>query len=104
CTEVKTQNVIITASAITGIPQTAAVPAAIRVYPNPNSGAELHVELQGIERADMRLVNAIGEVVYKTQLRKGDNVLPLAGMAAGVYQIEVNDANLRMTERLVIGR
>ncbi|MCS6916992.1 MAG: PKD domain-containing protein, partial [Chitinophagales bacterium] len=45
CTEVKTQNVIITASAITGIPQTAAVPAAIRVYPNPNSGAELHVEL-----------------------------------------------------------
>ena len=70
-------------------------PPRLAVYPNPVSGYTLNLRLQlaSAQTTSITLVNTLGQRVAATtaHLRAGDNQLqvPVAGLAAGVYQLVV---------------
>ncbi|MDW8420076.1 MAG: T9SS type A sorting domain-containing protein [Chitinophagales bacterium] len=101
CTDFKDQNVVVTPKLITG-PTSLFTNASVNMYPNPNSGDLLHVELKGMDNAKLRITNALGEIVRKASLQKGINPIDLQQLAAGVYMAEVTNGKWKYTERIVI--
>ena len=83
----------------------------LAVYPNPVSGYTLNLRLQlaSAQTASITLVNTLGQRVAATteRLRAGDNQLqvPVAGLAAGVYQLVVRTPEQGLiSQRVMIQR
>lgn len=80
--------------------------AKISVYPNP-AGSFLTMDISGEQAgAAFRIVNAVGTVVKSGTLpQAGINRIPVAGIAAGIYIVEVQkDKQTLLNTRIVIQR
>ncbi|TDN40622.1 hypothetical protein A8B98_13285 [Hymenobacter sp. UV11] len=87
----------------------AATAAGLTVYPNPGQGGNLTVRLSlpVAQEANVELVNSLGQrmLTLRTHLQAGDNQLqvPLAGVAAGIYQLVVRPAGqAALSQRVVV--
>ncbi len=73
------------------------------VYPNPTSGI-VNILWNPQEKADMVLLNLNGEAVLKALIHNGQNSINLksAGVAAGVYVLQLNTKGAQLTHRIVL--
>ena len=78
------------------------------LYPNPNSGEQLFVNLAGIDRQQVALdvMASNGQRVRSFTLNVENNtintVVDLQGLASGVYLVQVQTGSGVITERLVV--
>ncbi len=78
------------------------------IAPNPSIGQDLVLSTdiaQGVALAEVKLVNALGEVALLRPLVKGvtNNVIPTWGLAPGVWMVQLHlDGQAVITRRLVI--
>ncbi len=81
--------------------------SSVMLYPNPSNGnnVNLAISLENAENVEVKVVNAIGQVVYTTnpgKLKAGNNkiALDLKGQANGIYFVKVNIGNKVVTKTL----
>lgn len=75
------------------------------LYPNPNEGSGVTLQLQGLQQdaAQVRIVNMAGQTCYMHVL-KNETVLAIetAAFAPGLYIVEVQDGNAVSRQKLII--
>lgn len=81
--------------------------AAMNVYPNPaQTEVNLDYRFSQSVNLDVRLVNALGQIVYATKMpnvEAGTATLNVSNLMNGVYMIQVTDENQRQSvKRLMI--
>jgi len=73
----------------------------IKIYPVPVCSDQLTVELASAQNAKLRLFNTTGQLVFSAALKKGNTVLRLHELDAGIYFTKItNDA--QVTVRKII--
>ncbi len=81
--------------------------AVLAVYPNPSTG-QFTLDLTAYDVVNMRIMNAIGEVVYEiTDLTvdgRTTTSIDLNSLAEGVYYLKLEGNNTNMFEKIVIAR
>ena len=85
----------------------AALAALVSLYPNPAHGsAVLHLPaaLHLPQGSSARLLNALGQVVRRVDCPAGKEeiTLPLAGLAPGIYAVQVSTAAGTVSQRLTV--
>lgn len=84
--------------------------SGVLVWPNPNSDGRLFIRLAEALSGHAQLVfyNMLGDAVSTTSVRNSADhatvEVDLAGLAAGVYQLEIHQGLHRFSERLIIAR
>ncbi len=74
---------------------------ALRVYPNPSTGA-LHVDADGnLSSAKVTLMDAMGRVVYSGDFA-GQAIINTANFSEGIYTVQVDSGNRLMVKRVAI--
>ncbi|MDX5348726.1 MAG: T9SS type A sorting domain-containing protein [Hymenobacteraceae bacterium] len=79
----------------------------IQVYPNPSSGI-VNVSLKGFgsQKAELRIMNVIGNVVYKEALSEYDDLFTktfdLTGYAKGLYYIKIEAENFTDIKKVIV--
>ncbi len=86
-------------------------PDDLLVFPNPNDGSRLHIELlgSGSDQVEMELYDATGRVVLIRSLRAEaghvNTVVDLGdALRPGPYTLRLNEANSRWSERIMVVR
>ncbi len=77
--------------------------AVIQLIPNPARN-EVKVSFKALEgKADLALTSVTGQVVYSKQIdaASGSVVVPLTGMPAGLYMVELKGTNASFTQKLI---
>jgi hypothetical protein len=98
-------------------PKTQNVPVNVRVadndakqvivYPNPSNGI-VHVTLAGFQgkRTELRVLNVIGNVVYREVLTEADNrftrIIDLTKNASGIYYLKLEAADFSEIRKIII--
>ena len=87
-------NVTLTATAVTIVPvlycsptvsiAEAGTPTGLFIYPNPSPGI-LHVRLNHLQTAQIKIINVLGEVVLSKPVRNGENSLDVSDLQNGIY-------------------
>lgn len=78
------------------------------IYPNPNNGQILNVNLSGVESTvvTMDIIDMFGKTVQAEQITVSsgnvNEVINLNGIASGVYNVRITMGNTTQTERLII--
>ncbi len=72
---------------------------ATQAYPNPTDG-DLIIYAQ-VEQADIRIIDALGQVVYTGQVQYGENVIQL-DVPSGVYQLILTDKNQQVYQEKIV--
>ncbi|MBD2721426.1 right-handed parallel beta-helix repeat-containing protein [Hymenobacter armeniacus] len=82
----------------------AAQPLNVSAYPSPAQGT-LHLQLPGNAPATLRLRNLLGQTVCTTLAlpSNGQCALPLRGVAAGLYVLEVTQQGQSASAKVVVG-
>ena len=71
----------------------------VTCYPNP---AKEKVTIDGIEAAEVKVYNALGQLVKTV---RNSNEINVAGLAEGVYLVRITDAKgVSQTERITVKR
>jgi hypothetical protein len=66
----------------------------ISIFPNPVQNGKLYISLTGAKpNTEATLLTLNGQIISKTMLANGTNLLNVAGVAGGVYILSVNDEN-----------
>ncbi|GEQ84799.1 hypothetical protein ULMS_03070 [Patiriisocius marinistellae] len=74
------------------------VSGAFKIYPNPVSGSELNIALQGTTAIDFVVYNIQGQVVLKGDFT---NTINVTNLSSGVYVLQVNTERNQFIERFV---
>ncbi len=70
-----------------------------KLYPNPVKGAVLNIKLsKGTNNMSYKIINVLGQVVNEGKTTKE---VMVGNLEAGVYYIEINDGEEKMTKRFV---
>lgn len=80
------------------------IEAGISLYPNPNNGV-FFLDIQGMDQANLTIVNALGTIVYQESNLTVDNSMKridLSQEAEGIYMLIVENDNQRMIEKVII--
>jgi PKD repeat protein len=81
--------------------------SVLSIYPNPNTG-NFTLELNANDQFNLRVINAIGEVVYKLDRLDVNGfyvkVIELNDLAEGVYYLRLEGNTMIKTEKIVISR
>jgi hypothetical protein len=75
--------------------------AGIRIFPNPAHDV-LNVNMKTGSNTIIRLFDLQGRMVLNEQISNATNSLPINGLNAGVYQIEVTQGNNTFHDKLLI--
>jgi Secretion system C-terminal sorting domain/Outer membrane protein Omp28 len=76
----------------------------LRVYPNPASDF-IQIEVDGMTNdADISILDINGKIILKGTIRIRDNTFNVSSLTNGVYLLQVDNNNVRSTERLVINK
>jgi hypothetical protein len=105
----------VNASSSEEMQQTTTIPVAediqeLHLFPNPACGAAtLSIALKGPQTIHILMTNMTGHILYQKQNYKAGNgrstiILPLSGVAAGVYNVSVYTSNGAVTRRLTVSR
>jgi hypothetical protein len=62
--------------------------AALRLYPNPTHDGRLQVTLASAPTAELTVLNALGQVVYRSSVAAGAATLELRDLPAGMYLLQ----------------
>jgi uncharacterized repeat protein (TIGR03803 family) len=81
-----------------GINQYSKNNTGILVYPNPNSGSFV---IETANSTELKIVNALGEVLIKQQITEGKNNIDLSDQAKGIYFIQVKEGSHIKTIKMV---
>jgi len=76
----------------------------VKLYPNPNTGV-FFMDIQGMQNANITIVNSIGSVVYSENNFVVDNSMKridLSNEAEGIYMLVVENDNQRIIKKIVI--
>ena len=67
----------------------------VNIYPNPVQNGLLNVNLISIDSkgSEAILVNAVGQVVLKMNLKNGFNTVNVSNIVSGEYVLKVNAVN-----------
>ncbi|MEI7980208.1 MAG: C25 family cysteine peptidase [Bacteroidota bacterium] len=78
----------------------------LSVYPNPSDGKFTLRFANGKESVHIRIMNAIGNVVYEAAYVPAGRAktIDLSAQPKGIYMIRVEDANQTITRKIVIGK
>jgi uncharacterized delta-60 repeat protein len=83
----------------TSVPGINEKPVNITVSPNPFDH-EIHLELKTPEPINFELVNSVGQVVYRQQIREAKSVsLPIPELAAGIYFYTISSESQQWTQQ-----
>jgi hypothetical protein len=72
----------------------------VMIYPNPAT-EKLRITHQGA-KADVCLLNNIGEVVYKGKIAPGENVIDVTTYDKGIYLLQINSNEKIISKKVVI--
>ena len=78
--------------------------ALLRLYPNPVTGGELTLELQGLAPAagTVALYNALGQLVRMQALAAGTQQLATRDLAPGLYTLRVQRGSDVLLRKVVV--
>jgi PKD repeat protein len=83
------------------------IEASTNIYPNPSTGS-FTLEIYANEQVNLKLINIIGEVVYKINNVEVNGfyskVIELNGLTEGVYYLRLEGTTMNTTEKIVISR
>jgi hypothetical protein len=84
-----------------GTATTNATAGVLSIFPNPAQDL-LHLDLSGLrgQLQQLRLRNALGQVVYSQT--STEQLIPLRGLAAGVYCVEAQTSAGTVTRKVVV--
>ncbi len=87
----------------TGVTETAAIDASLKVYPNPASGA-LNVSFQSEAGAEVTLSDVVGNKVFSTTSTIGENKITMntSSLSSGIYVLSVATENGRVARKVAI--
>lgn len=72
------------------------------IYPNPTKG-RLTIELkEAATNASLNIINAIGETIYQSLIKKEKTDIDLSAISAGIYFIQVRNEDAIYTQRIII--
>lgn len=71
----------------------------VSVYPNP---VEDEVTVKAADMTHIRIVNALGQIVYDNELKADETRIPMGNFGSGVYVIHITTANGTFTQRVVV--
>jgi hypothetical protein len=81
--------------------------ANLSVYPNPNNGT-FNISITGNESVDVKLVNAIGEVVYLengVQINGNTNKnIETSDLANGIYYLHIHGQTMNSMEKIIVNK
>lgn len=72
---------------------------AISIYPNPTLG-EFYVECENMRQ--IRIINALGQVVYNANMSGNQAHINLSGIVKGVYIIQIEANGLPITRKIIV--
>lgn len=76
-------------------------PSSLRMYPNP-AHATLTVEWNGENMAQMLVHDMNGRLCHEEWLSPGQHTLNISHLVDGIYQVQMDDASMRVQEALMI--
>ena len=71
------------------------------VYPNPSNGVFV-IELAAIEKYDVTVNNVLGQTVLSATTNGMSTTIDLSNFDKGVYTIELRNANVTYTEKVIV--
>lgn len=71
----------------------------VSVYPNP---VEDEVTVKAADMTHIRIVNALGQMVYDNELKADETRIPMGNFGSGVYVIHITTANGTFAQRVVV--
>ena len=78
---------------------------SFKLYPNPNTG-EFVIEVTKLQEIEIKLLNVIGQVLYKEKLNKYSGVnqktINVGDQAAGIYTLQLITDQTTMNKRIII--
>lgn len=77
---------------------------AVSLYPNPTSGvAFIEIESDFSETYHVKVVNLIGKEILRAEVQSGQKAkLDLQNMPAGVYFVQIERGDVKVTKRLIV--
>lgn len=97
----------VTVSTLTGV-SAAALPGQVQIFPNPTSGKfTISYELQGQGPIEVRVVNAIGQMILERENLNGPAgslEVDLTHKSAGVYLVIFRQGNTRLVKKVQVKR
>ena len=73
---------------------------SIQVYPNP-ANEKVIIELGNLIGQHLKIMNAIGQVVYDTEIKNKKIEIDLSDLANGIYTVQVQTTNGTVVKKLV---
>ena len=73
----------------------------IQIYPNPVNDF-INIKFENNARALAQLLDATGRLVISQQLNDLNNSIPVSGLAAGVYQLQLTKDGVNYQQRIVV--
>jgi hypothetical protein len=73
----------------------------IQIYPNPANDF-INIKFENNARALAQLLDATGRLVISQQLNDLNNSIPVSGLAAGVYQLQLTKDGVNYQQRIVV--
>lgn len=72
----------------------------VKLYPNPANGA---FNIEVAQRANLSVLNSVGQVVYRDVVEQGVNPVDLSGMSTGIYyaRLKAEDGSMA-TKKLIL--
>ncbi len=97
-------EVVLTNFAHNNIPVPASVPGqqfgeGVTVFPNPATDA-IYIRTENGNWTSASLINAVGQTVSRTAIQKGDNVLSVQNLPAGIYYLQLSGSGGTHTEKV----
>jgi hypothetical protein len=69
------------------------------VYPNPTEGKiAVNSDYEGV----VKIINNVGQVVFETNVKAGNNTLDLGTFDSGMYQVEFNSGTCAAVKRITV--
>lgn len=74
----------------------------ILIGPNPNSGKFNVVINSKIENAEIRIVNEIGQEVFKQTIKQGNSEINIETLAKGIYHYSINESKKPLSRGKIV--
>ena len=71
----------------------------VNVYPNPVND---ELTVKATDMTHIRIVNALGQMVYDNELKADETRIPMGNFGSGVYVIHITTANGTFAQRVVV--
>jgi hypothetical protein len=71
------------------------------LYPNPSNGVFI-ISLEHKDRYDIRIHNALGQIIYNTTTSEIETIIDLSKFDKGIYTVELRNKNKIFTDKVIV--